>query len=105
MRRTPRSTRTYTLFPYSALFRSPVHLADHQGGQGKPHRGAAFDAARRHRLAASRTHRGALARRVKSGGLVRVLLASRRSEEHTFELQSLMRTSYAVFFLNKKKQA
>src|SRR3546814_4825908 len=99
IRRPPRSTRTDTLFPYTTLFRS-VHLADHQGRQGQPHRGAAFDAARRHRLAASRTHYGALACRVKSGGLVRVLLA--RSEEHTSELQSLMRISYAVFCLKKK---
>src|SRR3546814_18384063 len=77
IRRPPRSTRTYTLFPYTTLFRS-VELVDERrdGGDGA-------DRARR--------------RRLDVGDL------ARRSEEHTSELQSLMRISYAVFCLKKKK--
>src|SRR3546814_18798148 len=76
----PRSTRTDTLFPYTTLFRS-----DHAGGPaGAARRGAAH----RHGNRRQRAHRA-------GGG---------RSEEHTSELQSLMRISYAVFCLKKKKQ-
>src|SRR3546814_10040543 len=80
IRRPPRSTRTYTLFPYTTLFRSgpgiapPPHQAE-PACQPQQRQGA------RH-------------------GLVRGL---RRSEEHTSELQSLMRISYAVFCLKKTK--
>src|SRR3546814_2314889 len=93
----PRSTRTYTLFPYTTLFRplqvdaelegrgghDGIQLAGHQrsldlveflGEEATPVRGNA----------------------TPSGG--------RRSEEHTSELQSLMRISYAVFCLKKKKK-
>src|SRR3546814_5072692 len=77
IRRPPRSTRTDTLFPYTTLFRS-LH------GAGGQHRGAR----REHRRPA--------------GGLP-VRRHQRRSEEHTSELQSLMRISYAVFCLKKKK--
>src|SRR3546814_5960308 len=87
IRRPPRSTRTDTLFPYTTLFRS-------------------------RRLVGRRVHR-----RVDVGA-VRIGLApvthravgiaarggTERSEEHTSELQSLMRISYAVFCLKKKKK-
>src|SRR3546814_4678215 len=73
IRRPPRSTRTDTLFPYTTLFRS-----DHPLRGGEP---------RVERLRIPREFRGA-----------QVL----RSEEHTSELQSLMRISYAVFCLKKK---
>src|SRR3546814_2465366 len=92
IRRPPRSTRTDTLFPYTTLFRSlvgadldPVVLAPPEARRGQglwraeaPARpdGDACD----------------------GGGP-----ASHRSEEHTSELQSLMRISYAVFCLKKKK--
>src|SRR3546814_8413098 len=98
IRRPPRSTRTDTLFPYTTLFRSgdteqaasPHHAAPrcharapkhdrNSALQGRPHR-RALTRARPHRL---RTR-------------------APRSEEHTSELQSLMRTSYAVFCLKKK---
>src|SRR3546814_8833979 len=85
IRRPPRSTRTDTLFPYTTLFRS-----ENDGFRSSARRGQVeivgfalfrsfekFVAARGHRL---------------------------RSEEHTSELQSLMRISYAVFCLKKKKQ-
>src|SRR3546814_1727701 len=78
----PRSTRTDTLFPYTTLFRSGI-CRDRRLWPGRRRLGATF----RHR-----------------GG--RRLLHQRwgRSEEHTSELQSLMRTSYAVFCLKKKKK-
>src|SRR3546814_5002700 len=94
IRRPPRSTRTDTLFPYTTLFRSvlarvaAVHPADHslrwEGGVDDP--AAAHD---RHARRADR----------RGDHLVR-----RRSEEHTSELQSLMRISYAVFCLKKKNK-
>src|SRR3546814_9820972 len=80
IRRPPRSTRTDTLFPYTTLFRSP-----------------------------RRCHRGALERQRPrrpehpGGRLRRRPRGATRSEEHTSELQSLMRISYAVFCLKKKK--
>src|SRR3546814_4052445 len=77
IRRPPRSTRTDTLFPYTTLFRS-AHLTTLGAA---PVSRAKF-----------LTHLNALKN-----------LPGPRSEEHTSELQSLMRTSYAVFSLNKKK--
>src|SRR3546814_10585749 len=91
IRRPPRSTRTYTLLPYTALFRS----GDRQRADGRslvrsawqPDGGNvqglhAADDLRRPRL--------------------RISPRSLRSEEHTSELQSLMRISYAVFCLKQK---
>src|SRR3546814_5760294 len=78
IRRPPRSTRTDTLFPYTTLFRSAV--GEHVRGR-----------------VAAREHLGAQGAQLAA----RVEL---RSEEHTSELQSLMRISYAVFCLNKKKK-
>src|SRR3546814_10925959 len=88
IRRPPRSTRTDTLFPYTTLFRSPRRLPDRHAGGGlrecRPRR-------RRDGF------RQQVARRHHSGK------TDSRSEEHTSELQSLMRISYAVFCLKKKK--
>src|SRR3546814_9908003 len=86
IRRPPRSTRTDTLCPYTTLFRSRLYL-----GRGAP----------RDRLSARARprrddDRADVGRRQAAGGEV-------RSEEHTSELQSLMRISYAVFCLKKKK--
>src|SRR3546814_5730236 len=125
IRRPPRSTRTDTLFPYTTLFRStgdgsrrPApsrHFRRQEGNHvrrrqartgtdrgerrevrrsplyGPPWQGAPRQPARPH-------HRRGLARR---GLHVRRVV---RSEEQTSELQSLMRTSYAVFCLQKKKK-
>src|SRR3546814_6966067 len=96
MRRPPRSTRTDTLFPYAALVRSRA-----AGGTGCR--------AERGHPALSGTPAGAAA---PAGGLCQPCPArsaaagrsSGRSEEHTSELQSLMRISYAVFCLKKKNQ-
>src|SRR3546814_8125865 len=82
IRRPPRSTRTDTLFPYTTLFRSV----------------AAVGRQRRHRAHAQAQGRSRAAKQhapVDKEG---------RSEEHTSELQSLMRISYAVFCLKKKKK-
>src|SRR3546814_6253000 len=94
IRRPPRSTRTDTLFPYTTLFRSnPVLvLTDGVGGTVVRWLGAS-------------TRDGGFIERI---GSYNPLLAKDnpervRSEEHTSELQSLMRISYAVFCLKKKK--
>src|SRR3546814_3810624 len=94
IRRPPRSTRTDTLFPYTTLFRSAEHqrLARAHGD---------LPEIERHALAAQRLlHQVVLADRGAAGGEQQVGAA--RSEEHTSELQSLMRISYAVFCLKKK---
>src|SRR3546814_8901758 len=89
IRRPPRSTRTDTLFPYTTLFRS--------AGRGLPARHAGGPAATRDQPGegAGDPHRG-------RGDRQRAP-EDHRSEEHTSELQSLMRNSYAVFCLKKKK--
>src|SRR3546814_5603963 len=78
IRRPPRSTRTDTLFPYTTLFRSPY---------------------------LSRSDAISCSRRPVCSAPIQIDSAATllRSEEHTSELQSLMRISYAVFCLKKKK--
>src|SRR3546814_4498684 len=97
IRRPPRSTRTDTLFPYTTLFRSNVGFLCHAAPKSA-------QCSRAHGLVFGRrfwretewprhifsTHRPKVSRPI-------------RSEEHTSELQSLMRISYAVFCLKKKK--
>src|SRR3546814_7857787 len=106
IRRPPRSTRTDTLFPYTTLFRSRAgaDIAEHDADRtrGKLEQ----PLLRMRRLADLRRmvvggHRG---RRpaVVAARHWRMLRARLRSEEHTSELQSLMRISYAVFCLKKK---
>src|SRR3546814_5154769 len=86
IRRPPRSTRTDTLFPYTTLFRSLVRVIDLSP--------------RSPRVIAQRSYRGAAV-----SGADDVISEGRvRSEEHTSELQSLMRLSYAVFCLKKQKK-
>src|SRR3546814_3036812 len=96
LRRPPRSTRTDTLFPYTTLFRSPdeappvsgnhvagAHLIGLTGTALQDRRGNAI---------------GILLERLN------LMMIIDRSEEHTSELQSLMRISYAVFCLKKQTQ-
>src|SRR3546814_7085215 len=140
IRRPPRSTRTYTLFPYTTLFRSSLAVApaflvargaefvdldgplwlqaDHGGGVrshngavqpavpgfwgqagGAIDEGAAVGARRRSHTARTRRTTPAC-----PWGIHMIELNAVRSEEHTSELQSLMRISYAVFCLKKKKR-
>src|SRR3546814_3672455 len=73
IRRPPRSTRTDTLFPYTTLFRSLIPEDRRMEGPSR-----------------------------KAGAFFHASYRPRRSEEHTSELQSLMRISYAVFCLKKK---
>src|SRR3546814_6041827 len=84
IRRPPRSTRTDTLFPYTTLFRS------------SPSVGRAATPATPKWGHFNRVHMGTFS---KSRDIFKM---SPRSEEHTSELQSLMRISYAVFCLKKK---
>src|SRR3546814_4259354 len=124
IRRPPRSTRTDTIFPYTTLFRSEERQEEH--------REAAHQAVVELRQHVCRGHagrrRGAAVPELGQGELPLVLAArpeglladqvngdftlverqhararGGRSEEHTSELQSLMRISYAVFCLKKKK--
>src|SRR3546814_2139781 len=88
LRRPPRSTRTDTLFPYTTLFRSVVAA---RGGTGCRATTGQYPYGRR----AGGAHSLAAAWR-------RFAYRHDRSEEHTSELQSLMRISYAVFCLKKK---
>src|SRR3546814_1561303 len=108
IRRPPRSTRTDTLFPYTTLFRSrspepvvaervqqrihvvPAHVADRRGQR-----------ALLNRVLEQRRQRGAV-RHAPAQARGSRLVGVDRSEEHTAELQSLMRISYAVFCLKNK---
>src|SRR3546814_6635907 len=97
IRRPPRSTRTDTPFPYTTLFRSGLRsgvLAGNVERVGVDLLAADARAGNRRGDAAHHLRR---ARHVEPGATMR------RSEEHTSELQSLMRISYAVFCLKKKK--
>src|SRR3546814_6175937 len=126
IRRTPRSTRTDTLFPYTTLFRSHVDFAAHlqqigpalalqqlrQVRDGAHVGGDVFAgsavAARRalHQLAVLVAQRAAQAIDLRlDHDLHRLLLreaAKARSEEHTSALQSILRNPYAVLFLKKQ---
>src|SRR3546814_8725175 len=97
IRRPPRSTRTDTLFPYTTLFRSLRYAVERNQ---RATRRIAAEPAQRHALA-----RRMCAAAVGAAELDDACFVAERSEEHTSELQSLMRISYAVFCLTKKKQA
>src|SRR3546814_7827291 len=106
IRRTPRSTRTDTLFPYTTLFRSQA-CADHRSGAGPARPVRADNSARceGRRSAPDRPQRPPSPRKAGVGVRYIPCRAGReRSEEHTSELQSLMRISYAVFCLTKKNK-
>src|SRR3546814_7432852 len=101
IRRPPRSTRTDTLFPYTTLFRSTPHIPDPCAScmsVSLPEACASCFT-----LAAC-----GLERDPESGADIASTphyhVDAQRSEEHTSELQSLMRISYAVFCLKKKKK-
>src|SRR3546814_3315655 len=126
IRRPPRSTRTDTLFPYTTLFRSDVldHdngiVDDKTGGHGQRHQGQVIDAEtgqihdaegtdqrKRHHHAwnessrpGAQEHKGDKYHQTNRQQHFHLNMID-RSEEHTSELQSLMRISYAVFCLKK----
>src|SRR3546814_8341469 len=85
IRRPPRSTRTDTLFPYTTLFRSERAPLCHDGAASVPRETLHLPMQNVPNSASS-------------------ISSTPRSEEHTSELQSLMRISYAVFCLKKNKQ-
>src|SRR3546814_3540677 len=107
IRRPPRSTRTDTLLPYTTLFRSRRQAdrdrlhADRRVHLRGPARGVHQRADRRAARLALLQVRFEPARR--AGQARSRDRTGERSEEHTSELQSLMRISYAVFCLKKKK--
>src|SRR3546814_7167190 len=97
-RRPPRSTRTDTLFPYTTLFRSCK--MDHGVGAGVRVDRGNNESRDQGSLDGAAQHAALNVSSESCGhGTLRV-----RSEEHTSELQSLMRISYAVFCLKKKRQ-
>src|SRR3546814_6760192 len=105
IRRPPRSTRTDTLFPYTTLFRSdvaPAHLdrADRDLVAQFHDRLVDRDVRRRGERRVVETEEVEV--RAAVGDSLGAGVQQRRSEEHTSELQSLMRISYAVFCLKKK---
>src|SRR3546814_1452661 len=134
IRRPPRSTRTDTLFPYTTLFRSfapkacrPRRAADRRlagkpsspllccglprqldaganvlGGEIKEEASAA--GRRRGTFAPKGIRNRRPRQRTQRASLERETCKTKRSEEHTYEIQSLTRTSYAVFCANKKQQ-
>src|SRR3546814_4458022 len=105
IRRPPRSTRTDTLFPYTTLFRSRLMFGNllRKLERRREELIGSVDPVREtpcHRLVGRKWSAGKreFVRARQADG------ARKRSEEHTSELQSLMRISYAVFCLKKKKQ-
>src|SRR3546814_5414499 len=112
IRRPPRSTRTDTLFPYTTLFRSNALLEDISGNYAD-----GLAEGRITEIQQATVERVLIDIANAQGGMERTkntplpngfrffpnLFTRVRSEEHTSELQSLMRISYAVFCLKKKK--
>src|SRR3546814_10095219 len=122
MLRPPRATRTYTLFPYATLFRSYMAVADGRitgrpgvamvsRGPGASNAAIAVHTAQQDAvpmiLLVGQVPKRALRREafqeINYGEMFGSIAKWVRSEEHTSELQSLMRYSYAVFCLKKKK--
>src|SRR3546814_10361720 len=113
IRRPPRSTRTDTLFPYTTLFRSEAGQRGHRdrriaqiefGQQRAPDRRAVGDAVDEE----FRGHMPSPVTPAKAGAAIEVAQRCqrpvKRSEEHTSELQSLMRISFAFFCWKKQTQ-
>src|SRR3546814_6353349 len=102
IRRPPRSTRTDTLFPYTTLFRSAALKGRYDVVNIKLDKTGGLTEALKLKQAAQAEGYG-----IMVGCMLATSLAMApgvRSEEHTSELQSLMRISYAVFCLKKKKE-
>src|SRR3546814_2766952 len=103
IRRPPRSTRTDALFPYTTLFRSSISSMRAPAAD-KRDNAAANDCDTCGSMPSSASVVGTARRRPSSmAGCPSNTSSPARSEEHTSELQSIMRISYAVFCLKKKK--
>src|SRR3546814_5038207 len=109
IRRPPRSTRTDTLFPYTTLFRSSHQPTKPTKPARPPHSSFTsdhYDTGHERTPTLPRTTTLCCGCRASATAIIvcrQLSRSRRRSEEHTSELQSLMRTSYAVFCLKKKK--
>src|SRR3546814_1677681 len=97
LRRPPRSTRTDTLFPYTTLFRSRIGRTGRAGASG-----AAISLVSPDEEKYLKEIEKLIKREIPKESVGSQPVKSDRSEEHTSELQSLMRISYAVFCLKKK---
>src|SRR3546814_7755378 len=98
IRRPPISTRTYTPFPYTTLFRSPAHFFERDADMVEVELRELVEPVLMLPRTECETHHQRIVIRRDGDAVLR-----ERSEEHTSELQSLMRISYAVFCLKKKK--
>src|SRR3546814_7016981 len=113
IRRPPRSTRTDTLFPYTTLFRSQKRSDIPPCGRGRANiRRESRRRAYERRGGSPQVRRSPDRRETardqpshpsRTSPASRCTIVAARSEEHTSELQSLMRISYAVFCLKKKQ--
>src|SRR3546814_7108548 len=106
IRRPPRFTRTDTLFPYTTLFRSSVHVDLRVDGVDRADEGIAGKGVEEDLDRLADLDHGVINLRHAEIDLQRIDVLEvhdGRSEEHTSELQSLMRISYAVLCLKKKK--
>src|SRR3546814_13624210 len=104
IRRPPRSTRTDTLFPYTTLFRSARETDTSVSDAPRCfHRGQALLSQAPTDICAAEPS-SVSAYSAGNANFCPAINSDKRSEEHTSELQSLMRISYAVFCLKKKKQ-
>src|SRR3546814_19710199 len=101
IRRPPRSTRTDTLFPYTTLFRAMIARLERRARSASPGRSARGSGCSN--ISTPEPSRIPKARvlSAKLHASFRSIEQGQRSEEHTSELQSLMRISYAVFCLTK----
>src|SRR3546814_3018862 len=102
----PRSTRNDSLFPYTTLFRSPVALESYAqvfDEEGALDRFEAFASENGPRFYGLPLNEGTVVLERTPWTAPEAATGGNRSEEHTSELQSLMRISYAVFCLKKKK--
>src|SRR3546814_9557284 len=104
IRRPPISTRTDTLFPYTTLFRAWVVDAVDRHLEGPSSGRDDRDVGRQRRNLVDRNLVAEMPGDSAVGKPALQEVAVPRSEEHTSELQSLMRISYAVFCLKKKKK-
>src|SRR3546814_9769553 len=103
IRRPPRSTRTDTLFPYTTLFRSKGRTILWNPRLGRASQVNVFIGDKRDIAAGDRIQWRLATKELDLKNAERGTIECLRSEEHTSELQSLMRISYAVFCLQKNK--